>query len=133
MGDSRARSRSPRREPEFQNKMRTFQPANIVPKAPTSAASAAADPDVDPLDAFMDGIGGDLKKAEKKVKKKLKKEGLEAEAAAAAASADQFEMFRARASKVNEDVDGLDDDNCAKMTGGSAEWKRMSRRVHGLD
>ena len=68
----------------------------------------------------------------------MKKEGLDdtkepmpGEGTAAVDGA--FEMYRARANKKNDDVDGLDDDNCAKMTGGSAEWKRMSRRVHGLD
>ena len=77
------------------------------------------------------------------MKKKLRKEGLDdtkepmpGEGAGAGGVNDQwgaFEMYRARANKKNDDVDGLDDDNCAKMTGGSAEWKRMSRRVHGLD
>jgi hypothetical protein len=119
---SRGRSRSPRREDTSgeivtpMNQMRQFQPQRSF--APSNSASQSyPGQEVDPLDAFMNGVTEEVKKVEKKDKKKRKKEGIietEGTVGDAATTRDQlgnraYEMYRNRMAK-NMDPDGLDDD-----------------------
>merc|ERR550537_385223 len=80
---SRGRSRSPRRDDMSSgdivtpmNSMRQFQSAkSFAPSNPSSQHYPGQE--VDPLDAFMNGVSEEVKKTEKKDKKKRKKEGIE--------------------------------------------------------